>query len=59
MKNFEAFLEFIKELKKDGYCSAKVKGVSDSALEIQITVEKGGLPEDVTIESVRKTLELL
>ena len=59
MKNFEAFLDFIKELKKGGYCSAKVKGVSDSALEIQITVEKGGLPEDVTIESVRKTLELL
>lgn len=59
MKDFETFLKFIKELKKDGYCSAKVKGVSDSALEILLTVEKGGLPEDVTVASVRKALELL
>lgn len=59
MNDFEEFVLLVRALKKLGYCSAKVEQMSDSELELRVTIDTGGMSNGVTAESLRKSIELL
>mgnify|MGYP003332832623 CR=1 FL=1 len=59
MQDFDSFLNFIRELRDRGYCSAKVEKMSESQLALKIAIDLGDLPAGVTVESVQKVLGML
>lgn len=59
MDDFDAFVRHVRALKDLGYCSTTIDQMSNSELELKITVDIGGFPNGVTVDSLRKAIELL
>lgn len=59
MDDFDVFVCHVRALKDLGYCSTTIDQMSNSELELKITVDIGGFPHGVTVESVRKAIESL
>ena len=59
MGDFDAFVRHVRALKELGYCSTSIDQLSNSELELKITVDVGGFPSGVTADSPRKAIELL
>ena len=59
MGDFDAFVRHVRALKELGYCSTTIDQMSNSELELKITVDVGGFPSGVTADSLRKAIELL
>lgn len=59
MDDFDAFVRHVRALKDLGFCSTTIDQMSNSELELKITVDIGGFPNGVTVGSVRKAIDSL